>query len=372
MSMNVRYFSKTSDIGPSSRYRIFQYLPGLERSGIRVSVRPLFGPTYFRLLERRAAVSRTLARAIYVFLRFLRRIWDVWSATGADLIVVEGQLFPYMGLAVERLLAKRRPLVVELDDAIYLTKGQERKIPALLQLSVGAIVGNNVLAEFARSYAPHVTVIPTVVDTSRFRPRDVVSTANPRTANQPITIVWIGLDYNLSYVQALTPVLRRLQAEHPIRVRIICGTAPACEGVEVEFRRWRYETEVTDLQDCAIGIMPLPDNEWARAKCGLKLLQYMAVGIPAVASPVGVNRDIVHDGVNGFLASTDDEWHEKLTALCRDAELRSRMGGAARRTVVEDYSLAAWTPRLAASYRDMLVSRRVAAHQPVLQRPIRP
>ena len=141
-------------------------------------------------------------------------------------------------------------------------------------------------------------------------------------------------------------------------------------GVEIEFRSWDFQREVADLQDATIGVMPLEDTEWARGKCGLKLLQYLAVGVPSVASPVGVNRDIIANGENGFLAATEQEWYERLEILCRQPQLRARMGQAGRRTVEERYSLAVWGPRLADVYRTLAGNERVneihrAVHGPV-------
>ena len=348
--MNVVYFSKASDVGPSSRYRIFQYLPFFEASGIRVMVKPLFRSLYFRMLAWRPAWVRPFAKAWYSAWRFFMRGVDILSIHNADLIVIEGPLFPYAGLAVERWLSKRAPLVVELDDAIYLTAGLGHAIPELLKMSVGAIVGNHVLADYARSFTPNVHVIPTVVDTSRFAPGEGVPVRRTSIVPGPITVVWVGLDYNLSYVRWLAPVFRKLQASRAVRIKIICGTPPQLEGVKVEFCKWEYAREVEELRVGDIGIMPLPDNDWTRGKCGLKLLQYMSIGMASVASPVGVNRDIVQDGVNGFLAVTEDEWYEKLLRLCDDAQLRMRVGKEARKTVVERYSLAVWAPRLMASY----------------------
>ncbi len=347
--MNVVYFAKASEIGPSSRYRIFQYLPRFEESGMRVAVKPLFCSFYFRLLGWRPTWVRTLAKVWYTAWRFLVRGINILSSLQADLIVLEGPLFPYAGLAVERWLSKRIPLVVELDDAIYLTPGMEQTIPRLLQLSVGAIVGNHVLADYARVFTPQVHVIPTVVDTDRFAP------AAPRSsmADSPVTIGWMGLDYNVAYVRSLTPIFRKLHGVRSVRMKMICGTPPRFDGLDVEFSQWDYTREVDELRGCDIGIMPLPDTEWARGKCGLKLLQYMSLGMASVASPVGVNQDIIQDGVNGFLASTDEEWYDTLLRLCDDAQVRERVGQEARKTVVEDYSLAVWASRLITAYRTL-------------------
>ena len=166
-----------------------------------------------------------------------------------------------------------------------------------------------------------------------------------------MTIVWIGLAYNLKYLDVVAPALRRLQERYPVKLRVVCSQPPALPGVDIEFRPWTWQREVDDLQDATIGVMPLEDTEWARGKCALKLLQYLAVGLPAVASPVGVNRDILVNGDNGFLASTEEEWYVRLESLCRDPQLRARMGQAGRRTVETRYSLSVWGPRLADMYR---------------------
>jgi glycosyltransferase involved in cell wall biosynthesis len=354
VNMKVLYFAKTSEIGPSSRYRIFQYVPYLQSCAVNITVMPLFGPAYFRLLLW-PSVLRLFATMVYVALRFAKRAIDMMTLGKADLVVIEGQLFPYMGLTAERMLTKRYKVIVELDDAIYLTYRHEQKIPALLRMSSGAIVGNRTLAEYAVRYQPDVRVIPTVVDTERFSPMDTKERRGrlgPEEVRNLI-IVWIGLDYNVSFLDLLVPALQRVEKEHPVTVRIISSRPYSLPGIKTEFRPWSFETEVADLRDSDIGIMPLPDTEWARGKCGLKLLQYMAVGIPCVASPVGVNREIISDGHNGFTAATEEEWYARLLALCRDPTFRSKIGKAGRATVESAYSLQAWAPRLADAYRAM-------------------
>lgn len=353
-AMKITYFSKTTAIGPSSRYRIYQYRPYLQARGIDVQVCPLFGPGYFRLLTWRAKWARAFGKVVYAVARFLSRLRDLLSLGPADLVVIEGQLFPYCPPIVERLLARRYRFLLELDDAIYLTPRHERKIPELLRLSSGAIVGNATLAEYARAYTSKVYVVPTVVDTDRFRPADGGSEPEGMPRGGGPVIAWIGLAFNFPHVEMLLPVFLKLQQEHGILVRVISSDPPALPGVRMDFRPWSFETEVADLQSCDIGIMPLMDTEWARGKCGLKLLQYMAVGKPAVASPVGVNRDIIRDGENGLFAATQEDWYRQLSRLCRDAELRTRLGESARRTVELRYSLKQWGPRLAAQYRTIV------------------
>ncbi|HJR77972.1 MAG TPA: glycosyltransferase family 4 protein [Nitrospiraceae bacterium] len=357
--MKVLYFAKASEIGPSSRYRIFQYVPYLKSCAVDVAVKPLFGPTYFRLILW-PPVIRLVAKAIYVGSRFVKRMIELLTLGKTDLVVIEGQLFPYMGPAAERLLSKRYRFVVELDDAIYLTYRHDGKIPAILRMSFGAIVGNRTLAGYAAGYTRNVRVIPTVVDTDRFHPMNERNWSVASDGERPLVIVWIGLDYNVSFLDLLVPAFQRLQKDHRVIVRIISSRPYSLSGIKTEFRPWSFNTEVADLQTSDIGIMPLPDTEWARGKCGLKLLQYMAVGIPCVASPVGVNREIISDGRNGFLAATDEEWYTRLTALCRDPTMRFEIGRAGRNTVESDYSLKGWAPRLAEAYRALADASRSA------------
>jgi len=364
--MTVTYFSKCSIIGPSSRYRVFQFLPHLHAKGIDCVVDPLFDETYFTILALRPSAIRLILKVPYVLARFIKRVWTLLTLGGRELIVIEGQLFPYLPPLAERLLRwSGYRMVIEMDDAIYLTRGHEKKMPALLAIATGAIVGNDQLASYARQFSPRIWVVPTVVDTDRFIPDRPSVSASSKQSSETITLVWIGLAYNLKYLKVLVPALRALQARFHIILRVVCSQTPQMPGVNMEFRRWTMHREVSDLQDASIGVMPLEDTEWARRKCGLKLLQYMAVGLPAVASPVGVNSDIITTGHNGFLASTEQEWYDHLEYLCRQPQLRLQIGLAGRRTVEERYSLAVWGPRLAEVYRTFVQDKpvQVAGHR---------
>ncbi len=352
--IKMAYFAKSTSIGPTSRYRIYQFLPVLQAGGIECQVRPLFDETYWRIIEISSPFVRVAAKIVYVCGRFLRRMWEILTIGNVDLIVIEGQLFPYLPAWGERILSKfRYRIIVEFDDAIYLTFGHKRKIPALIGMASGVIVGNEVLAQYARKYLSEVYLVPTAVDTQRFIPGMMNVQRISAVAGTPLTVVWIGLACNLGYLDIVAPALKALQDKGLIKFRVVCSRPPRWPGVTVEFRPWQLEQEVELLQDCDIGIMPLPDTAWAKGKCGLKLLQYMSVGMATVASPVGVNRQIISDGVTGYLAATEQEWGEKLARLCEDAELRKTMGEAARTVVKERYSLDIWGPRLAKLYQDI-------------------
>ena len=326
---------------------------------------------YFSILKVQPPVLALLLKTPYVFACFIKRLLALVTLGGRDLIVIEGQLFPYAPPLVERLLRWcGYRMVIEMDDAIYLTRGHERKIPALLAMAHGAVVGNEQLASYARQFAPQVWVVPTVVDTDRFLPKQP-SVGPPRDPTQDtITLVWMGLAYNLAYLDVLAPAIRALQTRFHLRLRVVCSRPPKLEGVNVEFRVWNMDREVADLQDAAIGVMPLNDTAWARGKCGLKLLQYMAVGLPAIASPVGVNRDVIMTGHNGFLAATAQEWYDCLESLCRQPHLRQDIGLAARRTGEERYSLAVWGPPLADVYQTLVQDEPIPSADYRRHRPI--
>jgi glycosyltransferase involved in cell wall biosynthesis len=206
------------------------------------------------------------------------------------------------------------------------------------------VAGNDYLAAFARAHNPAVTVIPTAVDTNRFVPR----AAPPPPDRQPV-VGWIGSPTTLPYLETIADVLAEVARQHAFVLRVSGAGRPVhFPGVTVEAAPWSMANEVTLFNTCDIGVYPLTDDEWARGKCGFKAIQCMACGVPVVAAAVGVNREIIVDGVNGFLASTPREWVDKLGRLLTDRALRVRMALAGRQTIEERYSLRVTAPRLAA------------------------
>lgn len=343
----VRYFSKGTAADPGSRYRIHQYVPGLRRQGVDVEVRPLFGDGYLDVAADPSWWRRSLRRAGTAAVAYSRRAADLLAAGPADLVVVERQLFPYLPAFVEAPLFRgRAPVALEFDDAIHLTAGHRRKLERLVARARLVLVGNAELAAFAEPLAREVAVVPTVVDLDRYAVRP-----DPIQRDR-FVVGWIGLPYNLPSLARLAGPLARLAREVPLEVRVISSARPRLPGVAVRLVPWDEATEGAALADLDVGVMPLPDDPWSRGKCGLKLLQYMAAGVAPVASPVGVNREIVADGVNGRLASTENEWLSALVDLARSPVERARLGRAARWTVEARYSLATWLPRLAALYRE--------------------
>ena len=240
-------------------------------------------------------------------------------------------------------------MLLEFDDAIYLTFLHTKKIPRLIRMSKHVIVGNDFLKGYALQFNSHVTSIPTAVDTDRYKPK------KDYRFQGKIDIGWVGLAYNLPYVQKLEETLQKLKREiGDFRFTVICSKGLEIDGVDIIFKSWSYDDEIEDIRNLDIGIMPLEDDEWAKGKCGLKLLQYMACGVPVVASPVGVNAEIIRDGENGFLAATDKEWLEKLSLLARNEELRRKIGQKGRETVEKHYSLEFWGPKVASLYKSLI------------------
>jgi glycosyltransferase involved in cell wall biosynthesis len=209
----------------------------------------------------------------------------------------------------------------------------------MLAASRAATVATAHLAERARPHQPNTLVVESPVDTERYRP-------DGAARGPGVVVGWIGSPGTSVYLEPLLPVLRRLAAAHAtLRVELV-GADPRLAGAGVRVREWRWDTEVRWLQSFDVGVMPLPDDEWARAKAGYKVLQYMACGAASVASPVGVGPDLLDAGETGRLAADATAWEETLAHLIGDAAARRSMGDAARARVEARHSLRVWTPRL--------------------------
>lgn len=243
------------------------------------------------------------------------------------------------------------PIVYEFDDAIYvpyvspsnrylsLLKFPAQKTDTLCRIARHVIVGNEVLRAYAAPRNPNVTIVPTTIETEKY----TVADAEPPGE---LVIGWSGSYSSVQYLDLLKPAFAELARRHRFRVEVIGATTFQQDGIDVRSQPWRAATEVEDLRRLHIGVMPLPDEDWARGKCALKALQYMALGIPTVVSPVGANRDVIRDGVDGFYATSTAEWVATLERLLVDAALRRRIGLAGRRRVEQEFSAAVQAPRV--------------------------
>jgi glycosyltransferase involved in cell wall biosynthesis len=324
---------------PSSRFRVLQLQPALERLGIDVTVKapnPSSGGELDQFPVHGA--WRELLRPFSV----LSRALQLPAVHDHDVVVVQKPLIYYPVSLFEEYVARARPTVFDLDDAIFhrFLGFERRKTRRIVELCRQVVAGNQYLAEFLD--APEkTTIIPTVVDVHRYAPRP--------EPDGPLTIGWTGLASNLRELEPLAPVLEQVCRDTGARLMIVAErfTAPFLRGVPVEFVPWTPESEVAALGQVHVGLMPLRDTPYNRGKCGFKLLQYQARGIPVVATPLGANREIVEPGRNGLWADAPEEWRDALMTLARDPDLRAAMGTAGRTRIVQHYSIEAAAPKLA-------------------------
>ena len=347
---------------PSQRFRIEQWTPLLEAAGIAVELKPFADRA---LLERLYLPGGALAKAARLLGASLRQLGRACGASRYDALVVHRAACLTGPALIERALAAgRAPLIYDFDDAIFRlhTSASNRgfgwlkfpgKTTAICRASDSVVVGNAYLAEYARRHNPRVTIVPTSVDTERFAP------LAERAPGPRVVVGWTGSSTSQTHLEQFAPMLRELVARRPqVELRVVSDREPDLAGLPITWRRWSAAAEVDEIGAFDVGIMPMPDDEWARGKCGLKLLLSMAMAQATVSSPVGVNREIVRDGENGLLAASPDAWLAQLARLIDDAGLRQRLGRAARATVVADYSARRSAARFAEVVRDAVSRRR--------------
>jgi len=277
--------------------------------------------------------------------RFAARLRVLAKARRYNVLFVQKELFPWLPGFFEALAdAAHIPMVLDVDDAIYLFyRGRllQHKIDRVMGHCELVLAGNRHLAEYAAQFARRTELFPTVVDTRKFSP----APAGER-AGDP-TVGWIGSPETVAYLQALEPVLHEVYTRVPFRLCVVGADGSGFRRFPVDTHPWSEQTEVGDIRSMDVGIMPLPESEWADGKCGLKLLQYMSCGVPAVATPRGSTPDILRERNAGVCARTPEEWSEGLTMLLRSASRRREMGRHARATVRKRFSLEGAAPRLA-------------------------
>jgi len=346
---------ESSGVSPGQRFRIEQWEALLRAEGIELTYFPFLDDATGHLLKRQ---GHRLRKAVHVAACLRHRLRLATLIRGFDLVYVFRETALLGPALAERILGLRRiPFVYDFDDSVWIRYVSPAnsywsylrcpgKTATTCRCSAYTIAGNETLAVYARRHARCVSVVPTTIDTVLYVPRAPMNTV-------PV-IGWTGSYSTAQYLNFVRPVLRRLSRRLRFRVRIIGARSFEAEGVDVEVVPWRAETEVQDLAGLDIGMMPLPDGDWERGKCGLKALQYMALGVPAVVSPVGVNTTIVVHEENGLLAGSEAEWEAALGRLLLDADLRHRLGAAARACVERSYSARVHAPRVAEIFRRSL------------------
>jgi glycosyltransferase involved in cell wall biosynthesis len=350
--IKVLALSPIPEEGAGCRFRIAQYLPYLRDAGFDVTISPFYTREYFRLVYQPGRYATKAAKFLALA---VKRYAELTSVSQYDLIFLYREAIPLGPPLLEWMLAKTGvPIVYDFDDAIFLPSVSEAnraiaflkqpgRVATILEHSTRVVVGNDFLASYARRFNPAVTVIPTAVDTRRFAPR----LDRPAPGAKPV-VGWIGSPTTFPYLEALADVLREVATRHPFTLKVSGAGRPVhFPGVDVQEVPWSMADEVSLFNTCDVGVYPLTDDDWSRGKCGFKAIQCMACGVPVVAAAVGVNREIIVDGANSFLASSRAEWIDKLGRLLSDEALRARMAVAGRQTIEDRYSLRVTAPKLA-------------------------
>ena len=345
--MKILFLTRYDNKGASSRYRFLQYIPYLESAGFECIVSPLFNNKYLNNLY-----SCKQKTNLNIFNYIIRRLSVLATTNKFDLLILEKEIIPFAPAFLEQLLNLIRiPYIVDYDDAIFhqydchtnpiIRTILRKKIAVVMRNARLVIAGNNYIAKYAQQVgAKQVAVVPTVIDITKY------SQTKENKKNDVFRIVWIGSPSTYQHIKAILPALAKICTGGYSKLLLIGAGNIEVNESWIEVRSWSELSEVKDIQSADVGIMPLPDTPWARGKCGFKLIQYMACGLPVVASPVGVNSEIVEHGKNGFLASCIEDWVSFLTKLRNDKILRTSMGNYGRKEVENNYCLQVTAPRL--------------------------
>lgn len=329
---------------PSQRFRVELFEPALKEANIKYTISSFLDEQTWDILYSKGS---SLKKALGIIKGFLRRTKNVlWDVRKYSHVFIHREASPLGPPVFEWVLAKlwRKKVIYDFDDAIWIPNtSNENKIAALLkanwkvkyicQWANTVVAGNKFLCEFARLHNKNVVCIPTVVDTEKGH--------NKIKEHREDTIVigWTGSHSTLPFLEQILPVLQDLYKEIPFTLLVIANKKPGYDFPDLMFIPWKEETEIADLLNADIGIMPLTSDPWSEGKCGFKLIQYLSLGIPAVASPVGVNSTIIENGRNGFIANTPEEWKQHLLTLMKDLASRKEMGKAGREKMVNEYSV---------------------------------
>jgi glycosyltransferase involved in cell wall biosynthesis len=330
-------------VSPGQRFRFEHYLAFLKQRDIEYTVRP-----YYSLKGRKMlySTSNTFAKGISLLGGYLRRLSDVFIARRYDYIYIHREDVP-LGLpifawVVSKILKKK--IIYDFDDAIWIPAMSDynqkfsflkcfSNVSKICRWAHIVSVGNSYLQEYARGFAKNVVVIPTVVNTDT-----VHGVVQDQDTDFP-AIGWTGSFSTLTYLRIVLPVLQELQEEIDFTFYVIADRDPRLQLRNYKFVKWSAETESADLLRFHIGLMPLSDDKYSQGKCGFKAIQYMALGMPAIVSPVGVNKKIVDNAKNGFICSSKEEWKQAIKQLLKDRSLRKKMGAAARVKIENNYSI---------------------------------
>ena len=330
------------DTAPGQRYRFEQYFPVIRRTGSAVKLSPFYTGRAYQIIHGRGRLPLKIGMTLW---GLARRLWDLVRAPSYDAVFIYREASPLNLYTVEAaLLAVSRYSLYDFDDSIWIPTTSEAnrrfeflksgdKIPRIIARADRTLVANPYLEAYAKEAGGRVQIMPTTIDAT---PYDHV--IEYRTT-PPLTVGWTGSNTTLKYLAASIPVLERVFDRAPFKLRVIAGSELTLQTkIPVELVHWSSEREVADLLSMDVGINPMPVEPWTRGKSSLKVMQYMALGIPSVCVRYEFSEGFIRDGENGLLAETDGEWEEAILRLLTDPALRERIGRAGRETIHSDFT----------------------------------
>jgi glycosyltransferase involved in cell wall biosynthesis len=332
------------DTTPSQRFRIEQWQPYLENENIQLDYYSFINKELNETLYKE---GQTFAKISHLSIALLRRFSHVFAVRNYDLVFIHRGVSIIGPAFLERIVKVMGiPIIYDFDDSIFMADSSNvnrlfswtkfvGKVKRICRLSSSVTVGNSYLSEYAKQYNDNVYIIPTSIDTEHYQPLK-----DGKNENGRVVVGWTGSSTSQYHLEAFEPTLAQLlKKRDDVEIRVISNREPEFKEIPYTWREWSPETEVKEISEIEIGIMPTPDDEWSRGKCALKALQYMALGIPAICTDMGANRDVIEQGKNGFLAKGQEEWLKYFDMLIEDKTLRNNLGDEARNTVVEKYSM---------------------------------
>ncbi len=346
---------------PSQRFRFEQYMEFLESNGWDYDFSYLISEKDDEVFYRKGYVLR---KALIFIKAIFIRIKDVLNASEYDLIFIQREAF-FTGTTFfeKRFSQSKAKLVFDFDDSIWLPNVSDAnkklqwlkdgaKTQKIISYSDLVFAGNQYLANYAADYNNNVVVIPTTIDFSYHQIKSVKN-------SDKITIGWTGTSTTLGYLEEVMPILENLKIKYKEKIdfKIIVDVEKEYPSIDAKTTLWDKEDEIGELNKIDIGIMPLPDNQWTKGKCGFKGLQYMALEIPTIMSPVGVNSEIINVGVNGFLADSGGEWFESISKLIDSEQLRKQLGVNAKKTIEERYSVSSQKERYLSEFEKLIFEK---------------
>ncbi|HEY4798469.1 MAG TPA: glycosyltransferase family 4 protein [Bacteroidia bacterium] len=328
---------------PSQRFRFEKYFSFLNENGFECTLSALLDKQDDEVFYSEGNIP---GKFFVILKSFFKRISDLNTISQYDIIFIQREAFMTGSAFFEKAFRKKKAKIIfDFDDAIWLPNISESnkkfewlknpsKTAEIIALADVVIAGNSYLADYAKKYNKNVHIIPTTINTDYHKRKYI-------NQSDSVCIGWTGSHTTIQHFEYAVTAMKKLKEKYGNKIyfKVIGDEKYINTDLKIQGLKWDLQTEINDLSEIDIGIMPLPDDEWAKGKCGLKGLQYMALEIPCIMSPVGVNSEIIEDGKNGFLAKDETEWVEKLSRLIENPELRKQIGLAARRTVVEKYSV---------------------------------